>query len=80
MLHTTHSKIKTAIPLDTEGIAVGLLTVLLHNFQELDDNLGRRSDQDLSFSGLLGIDDVVEAVVENGLSDHIDYIIVSREN
>lgn len=48
--------------------------MLLHDLEELDDNLGRRSDQDLSLSSLLGIDDVVEAVVEYGLSDHLDYL------
>lgn len=48
------------------------LTVLLHDFEELDDDLGRRSDEDLSLSSLLGIDDVVKTVVEDGLTDHID--------
>jgi len=35
------------------------LTVLLHDGKDLDDNLGRRSDHDLSLSSSFGIDDVV---------------------
>jgi hypothetical protein len=40
-------------------------TVALHDLQELDDDLGGRSDQDLTLAGLLGIVDGVEGVVEN---------------
>jgi hypothetical protein len=47
-------------------------TVLLHNAQELDDDLRRRPDEDLSLTGLLGIVDGVEGVVENGSLDHFD--------
>jgi hypothetical protein len=39
--------------------------MLLHNAEELDDDLGRRSDQDLSLSRLLGVVDGVERIVEN---------------
>jgi hypothetical protein len=39
--------------------------VLLHDAEELDDNLGGRSDQDLSLSGLLGVVDGIERIVEN---------------
>lgn len=49
-----------------------VLTVLLHNGQNLDDDLGGRSDQDLSLSSSLGVDDVVQAVVKNGDSDHFE--------
>jgi len=41
-------------------------TVLLHNAEELDDDLGAWSDQDLSLSGLLGIVDGIERIVEDG--------------
>jgi len=37
----------------------GRLTVLLHDGEDLDDDLGRRSDHDLSLSSSFGIDDVV---------------------
>jgi hypothetical protein len=33
--------------------------VLLHDGEDLDDNLGRRSNHDLSLSSSFGIDDVV---------------------
>ena len=38
--------------------------------EELDDDLGRRSDEHLSLAGLLGVVDGVEAIVENGSLDH----------
>lgn len=47
-------------------------TVLLHDAQELDDDLGRRSDQDLPFARLLGVVDGIEGVVENGSLDHFE--------
>lgn len=46
--------------------------MLLHNAQELDDDLRRRPDEDLSLTGLLGIVDGVEGIVENGSLDHFD--------
>ena len=42
-----------------------LHTVLLHDAEELDDDLGARSDEDLSLSGLLGVVDGVERIVED---------------
>jgi hypothetical protein len=36
-----------------------MLTVLLHDGQELDDDLGRRTDENLSLSTLFGVVDVV---------------------
>lgn len=35
------------------------LTVLLHDGEDLDDDLGGRSDHDLSLSSSLSVDDVV---------------------
>jgi hypothetical protein len=46
------------------------VAVLLHDGQELDDDLGGRSDQDLSLAGLLGVGDGLESVSENGGSGH----------
>ncbi len=37
----------------------------LHDSQELDDDLGARSDEDLSLARLLGIVDGVEGVVKD---------------
>lgn len=42
----------------------------LHDGQELDDDLGARSDQDLALAGLLGVVDGVERIVEDGSLDH----------
>ena len=53
-------------------------TVALHDLQELDNDLGARSDQDLTLAGLLGIVDGVEGVVENGSADHFGGIEVER--
>jgi hypothetical protein len=45
-------------------------TVLLHHSQELDDDLGRRADENLALARLLGVVDGVERIVENGGLDH----------
>jgi hypothetical protein len=44
--------------------------VLLHDAEELDDNLGGRSDENLSLSRLLGVVDGVERIVEDGGFNH----------
>ena len=41
------------------------LTMTLHDTEELDDDLGARSDHDLALSGLLGIVDRVKSVGED---------------
>lgn len=46
------------------------VAVLLHDGEELDDDLGRRSDHDLSLTGLLGVGDGLESVSENRGSGH----------
>lgn len=53
-------------------------TVLLHDSQELDDDLGARSDQDLALACLLGVVDGLERIVENGSTSHLGGIDVSR--
>lgn len=40
-------------------------TVLLHDAQELDNDLGARSDEDLALARLLGVVDAVERIVED---------------
>lgn len=45
-------------------------TVLLHDGQELDDDLGGRTDQDLALASLLGVVDGVKRIVEDGGLDH----------
>jgi hypothetical protein len=45
-------------------------TVALHDLEELDNDLGARSDQDLALAGLLGVVDGVEGIVEDGSADH----------
>jgi hypothetical protein len=51
-------------------------TVLLHDLQELDDDLGGRSDQDLALAGLLGVVDALESIVEDGGADHLGGVVV----
>jgi len=41
-------------------------TVLLHDVQETDDDLGGRTDQDLALASLLGVVDGVERIVKDG--------------
>ena len=40
-------------------------TVLLHHAEELDNDLGAGPDEDLALSGLLGIVDAVQGIVED---------------
>ena len=51
-------------------VEVSKRTVTLHDSEELDDDLGARSDQDLALAGLLGVVDAVEGIVEDGGADH----------
>jgi hypothetical protein len=44
--------------------------VLLHDAQELDNDLGGRSDQNLALAGLLGVVDGLKRIIENGSLDH----------
>ena len=44
--------------------------MLLHDRKELDDDLGRRTDQDLTLAALLGVVDGVKGIVEDGSLDH----------
>jgi hypothetical protein len=44
--------------------------VLLHDSQELGDDLGARSDKHLALTSLLGVVDGVERIVEDGCLDH----------
>lgn len=44
--------------------------MLLHYGEELDDDLGRRPDQDLALASLLGVVHGVEGIVEDGSLDH----------
>ena len=46
--------------------------MLLHDVQELDNDLGRRTDQNLTATRLLGIVHGVERIVEDGSADHFD--------
>jgi hypothetical protein len=43
----------------------------LHHSQELDDDLGAGSNEDLALAGLLGVVDGVERIVEDGGLDHV---------
>lgn len=42
-----------------------MLTVLLHDRKETDDDLGARADEDLTLATLLGVDNVVKTVGKN---------------
>ena len=45
-------------------------TVLLHDLQELDDDLGAGADEHLALAGLLGVVDGLERIVEHGGLGH----------
>lgn len=50
--------------------------MLLHDVQELDDDLGGRTDQHLTAAGLLGVVHGVERIVEDGGADHFDGVFI----
>jgi hypothetical protein len=54
------------MPNGYENEICGPHTVLLHDTEELDNNLGGWSDQDLPLSGLLSVVDGIERIVEDG--------------
>ncbi len=55
-----------------------LLTVLLHDLQELDNNLGGWSDQDLTLSTLLSIGNGLEDIGEHRHLSHLIYISLKK--
>jgi hypothetical protein len=67
------SLVESAVELDDNlagAVVINFLeladvSVLLHDREELDDDLGRRSNQDLALSRLLGVVDGIERIVEN---------------
>lgn len=52
--------------------------MLLHDRQELDDDLGARSDHDLALASLFGVVDALESIVQDGSSDHVGGVVVLR--
>lgn len=46
--------------------------MLLHDLQELDDDLGGGSNHDLSLTSLLGVGDGLKGVSENRGSSHCE--------
>ena len=53
-------------------IVTNIRTVLLHDRQELDNDLGGRADQNLTLASLLGVVHGVERIVEDGSLDHFE--------
>jgi len=78
----TSGFVDTTVKLDDDlarTVVVNLLeladvAVLLHDAQELDNDLRRRPNQDLPLSSLLGIVDGIQGIVENRRLDHFDYL------
>ena len=50
---------------------LGMHTMLLHDTEEFDDDLGAGSDHALSLACLLGIVDCLEGIVKDGGLDHV---------
>ncbi len=46
-------------------------TVLLHDLEELDDDLGGRADKDLALAAALSVGNVHESVVKDGDQNHL---------
>lgn len=54
--------------------------MLLHASEELDDDLGGRTDHHLALASLLGVVDGVERIVEDGSADHFDGIEILKSS
>lgn len=54
--------------------------MLLHDVQELDDDLRRGTDQDLTATHLLGVVDGVKRIVEDRSADHCDGSELNRDS
>lgn len=52
--------------------------MLLHDVQELDNDLRRRADEHLTATRLLGVVHGVERIVEDGGADHFGGVEESR--
>lgn len=52
--------------------------MLLHDAEELDDDLGAGADQDLTLATLLGIVDALKSIVQHANTDHISLDSVSN--
>lgn len=55
-------------------------TMSLHNSQELDNDLGRGSDQDLSLTSLLGVGNSLKSVSENRSASHVELYLYKLVN
>lgn len=44
--------------------------MFLHDAEELHNDLRARSDKDLAFSGLFGVVDSIESIIEDASFDH----------
>ena len=50
----------------------------LHNLQELDDNLGRRSNQNLTLTGLFSVVNSVQSISQNRRSSHCSISVTQK--
>lgn len=53
-----------------DDLELANVTVLLHDSQELDDDLGDGTDEDLTLSTLLSIVDALKSIVQHANTDH----------
>lgn len=65
-----HNDLAGAVVVD--DLELTNITILLHNLQELDHNLGRRSEQNLSLSTLLSVGKGLKAIGQHGHSRHLE--------
>lgn len=52
--------------------------MLLHDLEELDDNLGDGADQDLTLTTLLSIIDALESIVQHADTHHLKISVLVR--
>ena len=55
-------------------IGDGLFTMLLHDSQELDDDLGDGANENLTLAALLSIINALKSIVQHAYKDHLRMI------
>ena len=66
--------------MDKSNIKVLELTMPLHDTQEFYNDLGRRSDEDLTLAPALGIDNVILRMYNLNASHHDKSFILTRQS
>merc|ERR1712176_445305 len=75
LLEVTELDDDLAVTVVVDLLELADVAVLLHDLQELDDDLGARADEHLALAGLLGVVHRLQGIVEDGGLDHLGGVV-----